>query len=105
MKDTCKKFLNQSKECECRDNDVFCIKLFKLQQLYDLSLLTDKQRIRIPLRIDADGTDRQAFERLSAIESDVVRYLVDSGSNLYIYSSNGLSEIYLNEGAQYCHFD
>lgn len=88
MKDTCKKFLNQSKECECRDNDVFCIKLFKLQQLYDLSLLTDKQRIRIPLRIDADGTDRQAFERLSVIESDVVRYLVDSGSNLYIYSSN-----------------
>lgn len=88
MKDTCKKYQNVNKECECRDGDVFCIKLFKLDQLYDLSLLTEKQRIRIPLRIDADGTDRQAFERLSAIESDGVKHFVESGNNLYIYSSN-----------------
>ena len=88
MKDTCKKYQNSSKDCECRNSDVFCIKLFKLQQLYDLSLLTEKQRIRIPLRIDADGTDKQAFERLSVIESDVVRYFSDLGNSLYIYSGN-----------------
>ena len=88
MKDTCKKYQNLSKDCECRTDDIFCIKLFKLQQLYDLSLLTEKQRIRIPLRIDADGTDQSAFERLSVIESDVVRYFGESGNSLYIYSSN-----------------
>lgn len=88
MKDTCKKYQNSSKDCECRTDDIFCIKLFKLQQLYDLSLLTEKQRIRIPLRIDADGTDQSAFERLSVIESDVVRYFDESGNSLYIYSSN-----------------
>lgn len=88
MKDTCKKYQNSSKDCECRTDDIFCIKLFKLQQLYDLSLLTEKQRIRIPLRIDADGTDQSAFERLSVIESDVVRYFGESGNSLYIYSSN-----------------
>lgn len=88
MKDTCKKYQNLSKDCECRTDDIFCIKLFKLQQLYDLSLLTEKQRIRIPLRIDADGTDQSAFERLSVIESDVIRYFGESGNSLYIYSSN-----------------
>lgn len=88
MKDTCKKYQNINKECECRENDVFCIKLFKLQQLYDLSLITEKQRARIPLYVDADGTDLQAFQRLSNIEGDVVKYFADSGNNLYIYSTN-----------------
>lgn len=88
MKDTCKKYQNFSKDCPCRTDDVFCIKLFKLQQLYDLSLLTDKQRVRIPLRIDADGTDRKEFERLSSIESDVIRYFAEQGNSLYIYSMN-----------------
>ena len=88
MKDTCKKYQNINKECECREKDVFCIKLFKLQQLYDLSLITEKQRTRIPLYVDADGTDLKAFQRLSSIEGDVVKYFADSGNNLYIYSTN-----------------
>ena len=88
MKDTCKKYQNINKECECRENDIFCIKLFKLQQLYDLSLITEKQRTRIPLYVDADGTDLEAFQRLSNIEGDVVKYFADSGNNLYIYSTN-----------------
>ena len=87
VKNTCKKFLNPEKECECRDNDVFCIKLFKLNELYNLSMLTDKQRCRIALRIDADGTDREEFTYLSSVERDIKKF-VASGNNLYIYSTN-----------------
>lgn len=84
LHDRCKKFNN--KECNLED-EIFCIKLFKLDYLYNESLLTDQQRKYIALRIDADGTDRDEFLRLKDIESNIESF-IENGESLYIYSSN-----------------
>jgi len=80
-KDICAKF----KKGHCVDGE-FCIKLFKLNALYDQALISDKQRQRINLRIDADGTDRNEFQRLQNIENDILNF-VNEGCNLYLYST------------------
>lgn len=82
--DKCKKY--NKGECNLEDNR-FCIKLFKLDYLYNESLLTQNQRRYIPLRIDADGTDREEFAKLKNIEKDIEKF-VNKGSSLYIYSNN-----------------
>lgn len=84
LHDRCKKFNN--KECNLED-EIFCIKLFKLDYLYNESLLTDQQRKYIALRIDADGTDRDEFLKLKDIESNIENF-IENGESLYIYSSN-----------------
>lgn len=82
LRENCKKYISGN----CNDNDeVFCSKLFKLNYLYDEALLSANQRKFIPLRIDADGTDREAFLRLKELEKSVELF-VNSGSNLYIHS-------------------
>lgn len=65
----------------------FCIKQFKTNSLFDLSLISDKQRKHVNLRLDADGTDREEFCRLSEIEQNIEQF-VKSGTNLYLYSTN-----------------
>ena len=80
--DRCKKFITGN--CSL-DSDSFCIKLFKLDYLFNESLLTDKQRKYVALRIDADGTDREEFNRLKSIETDIENFVKD-GKSLYIYS-------------------
>ena len=80
----CKKFKN--KDCNLSD-DSFCIKLFKLDYLYNESLLTQQQREYKVLRIDADGTDREEFLQLKDIETNIEKF-VDNGNSLYIYSHN-----------------
>lgn len=82
--DSCKKF--KSGKCNLDDNQ-FCIKLFKLNYLYEESLLSKKQREYVALRIDADGTDREEFMRLKAIENSIEDF-VQSGQSLYIFSNN-----------------
>ena len=69
------------------ENEEFCIKLFKLDYLYQESLLSDEQRRYMTLRLDADGTDRDQFLKLKNIESNIEEF-VNSGDSLYIYSSN-----------------
>lgn len=72
---------------ECKETDKnFCIKLFKLDHLYNESLLTKSQREYVALRIDADGTDRDEFVQLKNIETDIEKF-VENGSSLYIYST------------------
>lgn len=79
----CKKFNTGN----CTLDDVtFCIKLFKLDYLYNESLLSKQQRKYVPLRIDSDGTDRDEFLTLKHIESNIEDF-VSSGQSLYIYSS------------------
>lgn len=78
----CNKVKNDNK---CQKEDTFCIRLFKLETLFDASLLSLEQSKRIDLRIDSDGTDREQFLRLKEIEKDIVNF-VNSGNNLYIYS-------------------
>lgn len=89
--DTCKKYKND--KCYM-DEDTFCVKLFKLNYLYDESLMSLKQRTYTPLHIDADGTDRDAFLKLKDIENSIEAF-VANGENLYLHSmtcGNGKTE-------------
>lgn len=91
LTDTCKKYINNN--CDLND-DSFCIKLFKLNYLYDEALMSVKQRTFTPLRLDEDNTDREQFLRLKSVESNIEKFVSD-GNNLYIHSStcgNGKTE-------------
>lgn len=83
LKDSCMKY----KRGSCNIGDDFCIKLFKIDSLYNLSLMSEQQRKYTSLRIDADGTDREQFLQLKNIEDDIVNF-VNQGRNLYLYSQN-----------------
>ena len=78
----CKK-AQEGKCYHCGDS--FCQKLFRIDKLFDESLLSTKQRIRLDLRLDADGTDRDEFTRLKEIEKHIEDF-VSEGNNLYIHS-------------------
>lgn len=80
LKNRCKKFA----EGTCL-SDSFCIKLFKLDYLYNEALLSKEQRQYMSLRIDADGTDRDVFSKLKDIEENIVSF-VNNGSSLYMFS-------------------
>ena len=85
LKDTCKKYNDLSKECDCRYNDTFCIKLFKLDILYEKSLLTENQRKRVKFVLDANKSDREEYIKLQEIENNIEEF-VSEGNNLYIHS-------------------
>lgn len=78
LKDRCMKALTGCPE--------FCVKYYKLNKLYEKSLLTDSQRNHVQLRPDADGTDRAEFRVLKDIENNIDSF-VNNGCNLYIHSS------------------
>lgn len=82
--DTCWKYHN--KEAECKTQTVYCPRFFRMNYLYEESLLSMKQRQYTSLRIDEDGTDREAFNRLKSIELDIENF-VASGTNLYLHST------------------
>lgn len=69
------------------EESLFCIKNFKMTTLYDMSLMSQKQRQHIDLHIDADGTDKEEFLLLKQFEDHILDF-VNEGKNLYIYSSN-----------------
>lgn len=77
VKDRCKK------ASSCDGN--FCIKLFKLNELCNLAMLTSDQRHKLNLWVDPDGKDLAAFKYLKGVE-DKVESFVSNGENLYIYS-------------------
>lgn len=72
-------------ECNQKDCGSFCMRLFKLDYLYKEALISPSQRKHVPLRIDADGTDEDAFSRLKNIENNIETFIAD-GNNLYIHS-------------------
>ena len=86
LKETCKKYNDSSKECECRHTDSFCMKLFKLDGLYNEALLSPSQRKRVALFVDADGTDEAQFSLLADIQNNIVKFVAE-GRNLYIHSN------------------
>ena len=65
--------------------DQFCIKWFKIDELQNEALLTEKQKIPIKFKLDKDKTDKKAFDRLKEIEDNIEKF-VNNGENLYIYS-------------------
>lgn len=77
----CKKY--NSNNCP---NESFCIKLFKVNELYDLSLLTDKQKQKVDLIPGRNKEDLDAFLKLKNIQDNIVGF-VNDGNNLYLYSS------------------
>lgn len=92
LQDTCWKFLN--KDCECKHETIFCPRLFRMNYLFQESLLSDKQRKHRGLHIDDDGTDAREFSRLKTIQDNIEGF-VEQGKNLYIYShtcGNGKTE-------------
>ena len=63
----------------------FCMKKYKLDYYYDCALLSQEQRKHLILRVDSDGSDIDAFNKLSDIEHNILKF-VDSGKNLYLHS-------------------
>lgn len=82
IKDQCKKY----KRCKDCDSESFCIKLYKINELYDLALLSDSQKKRLTLKLDTSMRDRDAFSRLKSIEDSIENFVLD-GKNLYLHSS------------------
>lgn len=84
MRSYCPK--NKSDAADCLQDNVFCSKLFKLDKLFNESMLSFEQRRHQTLYVDSDGSDRKAFLHLKEIENNIFSW-VNSGKNLYIYST------------------
>lgn len=82
MKETCKKFA----ENNCGESE-FCIKLFKLDYLYEQALISKNNRVHKKLCVDADLTDKEEFKQLFEIQTHIEEF-VQEGNNLFIYSKN-----------------
>lgn len=76
---------NQCNHKDCGSD--FCLRKYKLDFLFDAAQMTEFQRVRFALRIDADGTDLEEFKQLAGIEQDILTF-VNDGRNLYLYSAN-----------------
>lgn len=72
--------------CNHKDCDkTYCARRDKVESIYKLSMLSPMQQIRIPLVLDANKSDLEAFQRLAAIEKDIGQF-VKNGNNLYLHS-------------------
>ena len=65
----------------------FCMRKYRLDCLYNSSLLTDSQRQAKKLFTDADGTDLDQFKQLAQIEKNIEGF-VKEGANMYLHSYN-----------------
>ena len=83
--DNCKKYREGTCPIINPDVDQFCIKWFKIDELQNEALLTEKQKVPIKFKLDKDKTDKKAFDRLKEIEVNIETF-VNNGENLYIYS-------------------
>jgi len=92
--------------CNHKDcNAPVCLRRYKLEYLYNASLLSGQQRKHLVLKIDEDGTDFEEFTKLASIAQNIDTF-VSEGQNLFLHSSvcgNGKSswairmiEAYLN---------
>lgn len=63
----------------------FCLKKFKLDKMFELAYIPELYRKDIPLRVDADKSDLEAFKYLQHIQKSIERF-VEQGENLYIHS-------------------
>lgn len=73
-------------ECNKCDCNSFCLRLFKLDYLYNEAMISTVQRKRKILITDADNSDFEAFSVLKGITDDVMSF-VQNGKNLYIHSA------------------
>lgn len=92
LRSTCWKFQNTDQTCAA--NNIFCPRLFRMNYLFEQSLMSIKQRQHKPLRLDEDGTDREQFNKLKSIEENIEKF-AETGTNLYLHSpisGNGKTE-------------
>lgn len=76
----------------CGEN--FCIRHYKMDSLINMATMEGKQKYPIKLKLDSDGTDKEAYDKLKEIQSDINNF-VKQGKNLLIYSEhtgNGKTE-------------
>ncbi len=63
----------------------YCPRLFRLNELYSQSLLTEKQYRPVTLYPDNTESEKLAFEKLNQIKTNIESF-VSNGGSLYIYS-------------------
>lgn len=85
MTDTCKKFQKMPETDNCLTKSEYCVKLFKMEKLFDMALMPLALRKHLVLSLDSDGSDRSAFLYLRSVEQSVEKF-VENGDNLYIHS-------------------
>lgn len=85
LHDRCGKYQNDP-NAACKFSNSYCPKLFRMNYLYDETLMTKKQRKYLPLYIDEDGTDREQFKQLQCIEQNIEQF-VSQGAHVYIHST------------------
>lgn len=91
MKSQCKKYNDPTAPCRSQN---FCMRRYKIEELFKQAALTPKQYPDIALHPDNNGTDLDKFKQLQEIRKNIVSF-VRGGKNLYIYSSitgNGKTE-------------
>lgn len=71
--------------CNHKDCNSFCMRFFKLNALYDLSLIPLNNRKHLTLRIDDDGTDEEQFGQLKELENNILSF-INNGQNMFIFS-------------------
>ena len=65
----------------------FCMKKYRLDTLYEQSLLSPAQQQFKTLFTDSDGTDKNEFTKLAQLERNIIKF-VQEGANLYLHSYN-----------------
>lgn len=80
----CKKF----KSGQCNPTE-FCVRKFREDALFELGLVSEKQRERFPMMVYSNDppTESKFFNRLSELEKNILEE-VNNGKNVYIYSTN-----------------
>ena len=61
------------------------MKKFRTESLFDRSLLSEKHKLDVQMRLDADMKDKESFEFLNSIQKNIEKF-VQRGDSLYITS-------------------
>ena len=85
MKSECFRY-RYIENCECKNNSIYCPKLFKLGQLFEQALIPIPLRKTVNLRLDKSGIDLESYEKLKKIENSIDSF-IKKGNNLYIHSN------------------
>ena len=80
VQNSCKKY--KTNNC----TELFCVRLFKIDELFNQSLLSKEQRKPLRLRLDINRVDESAYTQLKTYQLHIIDF-VNKGSNLYIYST------------------
>lgn len=73
-------------QCNHKDCNTFCLRRFKLDYLYNQSLISYEQRKKIDLKLDSTLLDKEVFDTLHQIELNILDF-INTGSNLYLWSN------------------